>query len=78
MTVDPAVALLASVHTADAGTCARRIEGYWTYELCPGRQVRQYHRATDAAEGVSDKSAEYMLGASLYVVGGRVFARGLT
>ncbi|CAI5734743.1 unnamed protein product [Hyaloperonospora brassicae] len=31
----------------DADTCVTRDEGWWTYEYCFGRSVRQYHRDED-------------------------------
>ncbi len=39
------------------GACVQRNEGWWTYEVCVGRQVRQFH----AAAGASD-SADFSLG----------------
>lgn len=32
---------------ADAHTCVTRNEGWWTYEFCFGRSLRQYHRDGD-------------------------------
>jgi len=40
-------------------TCAYRLESYWTYELCHGRHLRQYH---EEREGKSIKMQEYNLG----------------
>ncbi|GAB0089102.1 endoplasmic reticulum lectin 1 [Sergentomyia squamirostris] len=39
--------------------CSIRIESYWTYEVCHGQYVRQYHEERD---GKSVKSQEYYLG----------------
>jgi len=40
-------------------TCAYRLESYWTYELCHGRLLRQYHEERD---GKHIKLQEYKLG----------------
>ena len=40
-------------------TCAYRLESYWTYELCHGRFLRQYHEERDGKEV---KVQEYFLG----------------
>ncbi|KAK2575733.1 hypothetical protein KPH14_012121 [Odynerus spinipes] len=40
-------------------TCTYRLESYWTYELCHGRFVRQYH---EDREGKKVKTQEYYLG----------------
>lgn len=40
-------------------TCAYRLESYWTYELCHGKHLRQYH---EEREGKSIKVQEYYLG----------------
>ncbi|XP_076239624.1 endoplasmic reticulum lectin 1 isoform X2 [Calliopsis andreniformis] len=40
-------------------TCSYRLESYWTYELCHGRYVRQYHEDRD---GKKVKTQEYYLG----------------
>ncbi|XP_076174151.1 endoplasmic reticulum lectin 1 isoform X2 [Ptiloglossa arizonensis] len=40
-------------------TCSYRLESYWTYELCHGRFVRQYHEDRD---GKRVKTQEYYLG----------------
>ncbi|XP_066590654.1 endoplasmic reticulum lectin 1 isoform X2 [Prorops nasuta] len=39
--------------------CAYKLESYWTYELCHGRYVRQYH---EDREGKKVKVQEYYLG----------------
>lgn len=39
--------------------CAYRLEHYWTYELCHGRHLRQYH---EEREGKGIKTTEYFLG----------------
>jgi len=40
-------------------TCAYRLESYWTYELCHGKHLRQYHEERD---GKNIKVQEYYLG----------------
>jgi len=40
-------------------TCAYKLESYWTYELCHGRHLRQYH---EEREGKTIKMQEYNLG----------------
>eukprot|EP00644_Phytophthora_capsici_P015945 jgi/Phyca11/10437/fgenesh1_pm.PHYCAscaffold_49_\ len=42
---------------ADARTCVTRNEGWWTYEFCFGRSLRQYHR-----DGDGRITAEFSLG----------------
>ena len=39
--------------------CAYRLEHYWTYELCHGKSLRQYHEERD---GKNIKLTEYFLG----------------
>merc|ERR1719346_369779 len=39
--------------------CAYRLEHYWTYELCHGKYLRQYHEERD---GKQIKTQEYFLG----------------
>lgn len=39
--------------------CAYRLEHYWTYELCHGKYLRQYHEERD---GKNIKTTEYYLG----------------
>ena len=39
--------------------CAYRLEHYWTYELCHGKNLRQYH---EEREGKGIKTTEYFLG----------------
>lgn len=29
------------------GTCTYRIQGWWTYEICFGKHIRQYHEEKD-------------------------------
>ncbi|XP_012252600.2 endoplasmic reticulum lectin 1 isoform X2 [Athalia rosae] len=43
------------IHSA----CSYRLESYWTYQLCHGRYVRQYH---EEREGKKVKVQEYYLG----------------
>ncbi|XP_022185059.1 endoplasmic reticulum lectin 1 isoform X1 [Nilaparvata lugens] len=40
-------------------SCSYRLESYWTYEVCHGRYVRQYHEERD---GKKVKLQEYYLG----------------
>ncbi|KAM0732303.1 Endoplasmic reticulum lectin 1 [Formica fusca] len=40
-------------------SCSYRLESYWTYELCHGKYVRQYH---EDREGKKIKLQEYYLG----------------
>ncbi|XP_023015308.2 endoplasmic reticulum lectin 1 [Leptinotarsa decemlineata] len=39
--------------------CSFRLESYWTYEVCHGRYIRQYH---EDREGKTTKVQEYILG----------------
>lgn len=41
--------------------CTYRLEPYWTYELCHGKYLRQYHEETNAMRKKS--SQEFYLGA---------------
>ncbi|PSN40562.1 Endoplasmic reticulum lectin 1 [Blattella germanica] len=49
--------LLAPLFTQSS--CSYRLESYWTYELCHGRYVRQYH---EEREGKKVKLQEFFLG----------------
>ncbi|XP_005106471.1 endoplasmic reticulum lectin 1 [Aplysia californica] len=40
--------------------CSYRIESYWTYELCHGKHLKQYHEAKE--QGMAPKLQEYYLG----------------
>lgn len=40
-------------------SCSYRLESYWTYEICHGRFIRQYH---EDREGKKIKLQEYILG----------------
>ncbi|KAG5894970.1 hypothetical protein JTB14_009704 [Gonioctena quinquepunctata] len=40
-------------------TCSFRLESYWTYEVCHGRFIRQYH---EDREGKTTRVQEYFLG----------------
>jgi len=40
-------------------TCTHRLDHYWTYELCHGKTLRQYH---EEREGSKVKKTEYLLG----------------
>ncbi|XP_028676252.1 endoplasmic reticulum lectin 1 isoform X2 [Erpetoichthys calabaricus] len=41
-------------------SCSYRIESYWTYEVCHGRHVRQYHEEKETGQKVNIQ--EYYLG----------------
>ena len=41
-----------------SGKCLYRIEGWWTYEVCFGSHVRQYHEEADK----SPPKMDYYLG----------------
>lgn len=43
---------------AESNTCVKRNEGWWTYEFCFGKGIRQYHRDSDGRI-----TAEFSLGA---------------
>ena len=46
--------------------CFFLIERYWSYELCGGRNLRQYHVAKESLDGIKrDKTSEYILGSAL-------------
>ncbi|XP_063703526.1 endoplasmic reticulum lectin 1 isoform X2 [Culicoides brevitarsis] len=40
-------------------SCSYRIESYWTYEVCHGRYIKQFH---EEREGKTIKAQDYMLG----------------
>lgn len=40
--------------------CSYRIESYWTYELCHGKSLKQYHESRE--QGAKPKLQEYFLG----------------
>jgi len=42
------------------GSCSYRIESYWTYEVCHGKYIRQYHESKDS--GKQTNLQEYDLG----------------
>lgn len=42
-----------------SSTCTYRIESYWTYEVCHGNYIKQYH---EEREGKTSKLQEYILG----------------
>lgn len=48
--------------SALTGTCFFWRTGYWTYEVCPGQRVRQYH-SENALSGAAKVRTEYSLGA---------------
>uniref|UniRef100_A0A1I7XPG9 Endoplasmic reticulum lectin 1 n=1 Tax=Heterorhabditis bacteriophora TaxID=37862 RepID=A0A1I7XPG9_HETBA len=52
------VELLAPIYKEKV--CSYRIEPYWTYELCHGRYILQYHEDKDLKG--TDRTAEYYLG----------------
>ncbi|CAL8299971.1 unnamed protein product [Merluccius merluccius] len=41
-------------------SCSYRIESYWTYEVCHGKHVRQYHEEKETGQKISIQ--EYFLG----------------
>ncbi|XP_076464487.1 endoplasmic reticulum lectin 1-like isoform X2 [Babylonia areolata] len=41
-------------------TCSYRLESYWTYELCHGKHLRQYHEVKE--QGKKPRLQEYFLG----------------
>lgn len=41
-------------------SCSYRLESYWTYELCHGKHLRQYHEVKD--QGQKARLQEYFLG----------------
>ncbi|XP_076021698.1 endoplasmic reticulum lectin 1 isoform X2 [Genypterus blacodes] len=41
-------------------TCSYRIESYWTYEVCHGKHIRQYHEEKETGQKISVQ--EYFLG----------------
>lgn len=49
--------LVASLFSAT--TCSYRIESYWTYEICHGNYIKQFH---EEREGKNMKVQEYSLG----------------
>uniref|UniRef100_A0A6M2DQP2 Endoplasmic reticulum lectin 1 n=1 Tax=Xenopsylla cheopis TaxID=163159 RepID=A0A6M2DQP2_XENCH len=52
-----ALELLAPLFSQTA--CSYRVESYWTYKLCHGRYIQQYH---EEREGKKVKTQEYFLG----------------
>lgn len=52
--------LLSEVLNGETKKCSYRLEPFWTYELCHGEKVSQYHEEKDAEDGV--KRTEYLLG----------------
>ncbi|KAH8409400.1 hypothetical protein KR222_002585, partial [Zaprionus bogoriensis] len=59
-TNQPELSPLAILHPIfSAPTCTYRIEAYWSYEICHGLHVRQYH---EEREGKNVKLQKYYLG----------------
>jgi len=52
--------LLSDVLQGETKKCSYRLEPFWTYELCHGSKVTQYHEEKDAEDGV--KRTEFILG----------------
>lgn len=52
---------VASFLTPLRDQCMRYVEGWWTYEFCAGRQLRQYH-----ADPQGKVEKEYILGSALH------------
>uniref|UniRef100_A0A4W5P1D8 Endoplasmic reticulum lectin n=1 Tax=Hucho hucho TaxID=62062 RepID=A0A4W5P1D8_9TELE len=44
-------------------SCSYRIESYWTYEVCHGKHVRQYHEEKETGQQI--KLQEYVLGSMI-------------
>ena len=42
--------------------CHYRVEGYWTYEMCHGRHLSQYHKDDNKGTKGSSVSSDYFLG----------------
>ncbi|XP_020296606.1 endoplasmic reticulum lectin 1 [Pseudomyrmex gracilis] len=61
--------LLQTIFNQDS--CSYRLESYWTYELCHGKYVRQYH---EEREGKKSKLQEYFLGKLDKVQKAKLFA----
>lgn len=55
----------------DQRTCTYRIEIYWTYELCHGQYLLQYHEEKDGHRRVSRQ--EYYLGQSVNLLAPSIF-----
>ncbi|UJR09269.1 hypothetical protein I4U23_013514 [Adineta vaga] len=49
-----------NLHSQAATTCTYRLDPYWTYELCHGMHIRQYHETKVA--GKKTMHQEYFLG----------------
>ncbi|KOC69075.1 Endoplasmic reticulum lectin 1 [Habropoda laboriosa] len=52
-------------------TCSYRVDSYWSYELCHGRYVRQFHEDRD---GKKVKTQEYYLGTFDKLQGSKLMA----
>uniref|UniRef100_A0AAQ4RSX3 Endoplasmic reticulum lectin n=1 Tax=Gasterosteus aculeatus aculeatus TaxID=481459 RepID=A0AAQ4RSX3_GASAC len=50
-------------------SCSYRIESYWTYEVCHGKHIRQYHEEKETGQKISVQ--EYFLGNVAEKNGGR-------
>ena len=52
--------LISEVLQGETKKCSYRLEPFWTYELCHGSKVSQYHEEKDGEDGV--KRTEFILG----------------
>lgn len=52
--------LLSEVLFGETKKCSYRLEPFWTYELCHGEKVSQYHEEKDGEDGVT--KTEFLLG----------------
>lgn len=52
--------LLSDVLLGDMKKCSYRLEPFWTYELCHGKKITQYHEEKNAEGGIS--RTEFFLG----------------
>lgn len=59
--VDSSLPPVASVLVSLRNQCMRHIDGWWTYEFCVGKQLRQYH-----ADMHGKIEKEYLLGSAVY------------
>ena len=52
----------ALLRSLQSGTCILRNDGYWTYEVCPGAEVRQFHQVVSADGSELKREPMYSLG----------------
>lgn len=54
---------ISKLHSELQNTCIYRLEAYWSYELCIGKHMRQYHEEKYVDKGKKrTKLTEYFLG----------------